>query len=316
MTRLAIASLSVALLACSADPERRPGGRGVGAQDRVSQAAVFVKCLTPPSESAALKARTSSMLEACHLTKFFSGVAAVKDVSFGVHPGQILGYLGPNGSGKTTTVNLLLGLLEPTEGSVLFHGRDIQEDLVGYRRHVGYVPEEPNLYSYLSGREYLELVGRLRGLTGPLLAKKIPTLLELFGLAQDMDKDIGSYSKGMKQKVLISAALLHDPELLIFDEPLSGLDATTALVFRSLVRTLADRGKTILYSSHALEVVEKLCSKVIVLYHGHVVAHDSVSRLRDLMARDSLEGVFAELVFREDPERIGRDIADAAALTR
>ena len=179
---------------------------------------------------------------------------------------------------------------------------------------MGYVPEEPNLYPYLSGREYLELVGRLRGLSAPLLAQKIPALLELFGLAHDMDMAIGSYSKGMKQKVLISAALLHDPELLIFDEPLSGLDVTTALVFRSLVRTLADRGKTILYSSHALEVVEKLCSKVIILYRGQVVAHDSVSRLRDLMALDSLEAVFAELVFREDPDRIAREIADVAAV--
>lgn len=254
------------------------------------------------------------LLEASHLTKFFSGIAAVKDVSFQVHPGQILGYLGPNGSGKTTTVNMLLGLLEPSRGSVLFHGNDIREDLVGYRRQVGYVPEEPNLYPYLSGQEYLELVGRLRGLTARLLARKIPTLLGLFGLVHDMDMAIGSYSKGMKQKVLISAALLHDPELLIFDEPLSGLDATTALVFRSLVTTLADRGKAILYSSHALEVVEKLCSKVIVLYRGQVVANDSVGRLRELMARDSLEEVFAELVFQEDPERIARDIADAAAL--
>ena len=255
------------------------------------------------------------MLEAHHFTKRFAAVAAVKDVSFDIRPGQILGYLGPNGSGKTTTVNMLLGLLEPSQGSVLFHGRDIQHDLVGYRRLVGYVPEEPNLYPYLSGREYLELVGRLRGLSAPLLAQKIPALLELFGLAHDMDMAIGSYSKGMKQKVLISAALLHDPELLIFDEPLSGLDVTTALVFRSLVRTLADRGKTILYSSHALEVVEKLCSKVIILYRGQVVAHDSVSRLRDLMALDSLEAVFAELVFREDPDRIAREIADVAAVT-
>lgn len=254
------------------------------------------------------------MLEASHLTKWFSGVAAVKDVSFEVHPGQILGYIGPNGSGKTTTANMLLGLLEPSKGSVLFDGRDIQQDLVGYRRHVGYVPEEANLYPFLSGREYLELVGRLRGLPTRLLAHKIPAFLELFDLAHDMDMAIASYSKGMKQKILISSALLHDPELIIFDEPLSGLDATTALVFRSLVRTLAERGKMILYSSHALNVVEKLCSRVIVLYRGKMVANDSVGRLRDLMARDSLEGVFAELVLQEDPERTARDIADVAAL--
>jgi ABC-2 type transport system ATP-binding protein len=128
-----------------------------------------------------------------------------------------------------------------------------------------------------------------------------------------MDMAIGSYSKGMKQTVLISAALLHDPELLIVDEPQSGLDVTTALVFRSLLRTLSERGKTILYSSHALEVVEKVCSKVIILYRGQVVADDSVGHLRDLMALDSLEAVFSDLVFREDPDLIARDIADVAA---
>jgi ABC-2 type transport system ATP-binding protein len=253
------------------------------------------------------------VLEVQHLTKFFSGVAAVKDVSFEVAAGQIVGYLGPNGSGKTTTVNMLLGLLEPSGGVVRYQGRDIQEDLVGYRRRVGYVPEEPHLYPYLSGREYLELVGRLRRLQPRSLAEKIPALMQLFGLANDMDMAIGSYSKGMKQKVLISASLLHDPELLIFDEPLSGLDVTTALVFRSLLRTLSERGKTILYSSHALEVVEKVCANVIILYRGQVVANDSVGRLRELMALDSLEAVFSELVFREDPDRIARDIADVAA---
>ena len=151
------------------------------------------------------------MLEVQHLTKFFSGVAAVKDVSFDVGAGQIVGYLGPNGSGKTTTVNMLLGLLEQSHGVVRFQGRDIQQDLVGYRRRVGHVPEEPHLYPYLSGREYLELVGRLRRLPSRSLAEKIPALLQLFGLAHDMDMAIWSYSKGMKQKMLISAALLHDP---------------------------------------------------------------------------------------------------------
>ncbi len=143
--------------------------------------------------------------------------------------------------------------------------------------------------------------------------RRIEGLLHLFGLGRDADQSIGSYSKGMRQKILISAALIHDPDLLIFDEPLSGLDVTAALVFRHLVRTLADRGKTILYSSHVLEVVEKLCSRVVVLHRGRVVADDSVEHLRELMARDSLEEVFAQLVVREDPERVARDIADLVA---
>lgn len=250
------------------------------------------------------------MLEARHLTKRYAGVPAVKDVSFRVEPGEVLGYLGPNGSGKSTTVNMMIGLVEPTSGEVFFEGRDIQEDLVGFRRRVGYVPEEPNLYPFLSGREYLQLVGRLRRLGAATIERRIDGLLRLLGLDHDGDQSLGSYSKGMRQKILISAALIHDPDVLIFDEPLSGLDVTAALVFKHLVRTLADRGKTILYSSHVLEVVEKLCSRVVVLTRGQVVADDSVERLRELMSRGTLEEVFAELVFREDPERVAREIAD------
>jgi len=249
------------------------------------------------------------MLEACGLTKRFPGVIAVKNVSFGVAPGEILGYLGPNGSGKTTTVNMLTGLLEPTTGHVQFKGQDIASDLVEFRRHIGYVPEEPHLYPFLSGREYLQLVGRLREMPERVLERKIGTMLDLFSLGHEADLGIGSYSKGMKQKILIIAALLHDPDVLIFDEPLSGLDVTAAMVFRHLVQRLAAAGKTILYSSHVLEVVEKLCSNVIVLYHGEVVAHDSVEHLRETLARGSLEEVFAQLVVREDPERVARDIA-------
>jgi ABC-2 type transport system ATP-binding protein len=254
------------------------------------------------------------MLEARALTKRFPGVIAVRNVSFTLRPTEILGYLGPNGSGKTTTVNMLTGLLEPTTGHVLFKGRDIASDLVEFRRHIGYVPEEPHLYPFLSGREYLQLVGRLREIPERVLERKIGAMLELFSLGHEAELGIGSYSKGMKQKILIIAALLHDPDILIFDEPLSGLDVAAAMTFRHLVQQLAAAGKTILYSSHVLEVVEKLCSKVIVLYHGQVVAHDSVEHLRDTLARDSLEEVFAQLVFREDPEQTARDIADVIAI--
>jgi ABC-2 type transport system ATP-binding protein len=254
------------------------------------------------------------MLEATHLVKRFFGVVAVNDVSFVVHPGEIVGYLGPNGSGKTMTARMLTGLLTPTSGIVSFHGRDISTDMVGYHRRLGYVPEEPHLYPFLSGREYLQLVGRLRELPAPLVEKKIDAFLELFGIRDAAEQSISAYSKGMRQKVLISAALLHDPDVLIFDEPESGLDVTAALVLRNLVRTLAGRGKAILYSSHIMEIVEKVCSKVIILHRGHVVADDSVEHLRDLKERSSLEQVFSELVLRTDPEGTAREIADVAAL--
>jgi len=254
------------------------------------------------------------MLEAQHLVKRFYGAAVVDDVSFALRAGEVTGYLGPNGSGKTTTVRMLTGLIEPTSGSVTFQGTPIGDDLIAFRRRLGYVPEEPHLYPFLSGREYLELVGRLRELPERLLSDRIPAMLASLGLGDAAGQSISSYSKGMKQKVLICAALLHDPDVVIFDEPESGLDVGTALVLRHLVRQLAARGKAILYSSHILESVEKVCGKVIVLHRGRVVADASVQHLRTVMARSSLEEVFSELVLNEDPERTAADLATLVSL--
>src|SRR5688572_30371178 len=164
------------------------------------------------------------MLDVRHLTKFYSAVAAIRDVSFSLEAGAILGLLGPNGSGKSTTVSILTGLRDPSAGEVWFQGVNIANRLPEYKARVGYVPEEAHLYSFLSGREHLQLVGRLRRIPDRLLATKISTLLDLFGLANAGDQPMSGYSKGMKQKILIIAALLHDPDLLILDEPESGLD--------------------------------------------------------------------------------------------
>jgi ABC-2 type transport system ATP-binding protein len=172
------------------------------------------------------------------------------------------------------------------------------------------VPEEPNLYPYLTGREYLQLVGRLRCLPAAPLEARIDQLLNLLSLHEHRYSPISSYSKGMKQKILISAALLHNPDLLVFDEPLSGLDVTTSLVFKNLLKALAREGKVILYSSHVLEVVEKVCTSVIILRRGCVVANDSVAHLRNLLALPSLEDVFSQLVQQEDTEKIAEDIVD------
>lgn len=253
-------------------------------------------------------------LRAHGLSKNYSGIRVVSSVDVTIRPGEIVGYLGPNGSGKTTTVRMLAGLLDPSSGHVEFDGRHVGDDVIAFRRVLGYVPEEPYLYPFLSGRDYLELIGRLRGMPEQLLARKIEGFLELFGLAHAADQSIASYSKGMRQKVVVSAALLHDPAVILFDEPETGLDVTAKLVLRHLVRTLAERGKAILYSSHVLEVVERVCSRVTVLHQGRVVADDSIARLRALMSQPSLEGVFSELVIEEDPARIARDLADLAAL--
>jgi ABC-2 type transport system ATP-binding protein len=253
-------------------------------------------------------------LAARHLSKRYSGQHVVHDVNLVVRPGEVVGYLGPNGSGKTTTARMLSGLLEPSGGMVEYDGQDIRHDLVAFRRRLGYVPEEPYLYPFLSGREYLELVGRLRQMPERLLARKIEGFLEQFNLSVAADQSIASYSKGMRQKIVISAALLHDPVVVIFDEPETGLDVTTTMMLRHLVRTLASRGKAILYSSHILEVVEKVCDRILVLQKGVVVADDSIANLRTLLSSSSLEGVFSQLVIRDDPEQLARDLADLSAL--
>src|SRR5262245_23372174 len=211
------------------------------------------------------------MLEARFLTKHYGSVRAVREVSFTIKPGEILGYLGANGAGKSTTIKMLTGLIEPSEGQILYNGRSIYEDLVAFQRRIGYVPEEAYLYPHLSGREYLQLVGRLRGMPHETLEPKMDELLRLFSLWDDRFTSLSSYSKGMRQKILLSAALLHNPEVLILDEPFSGLDVNSALMLRRLLAGLAQRKKTILYSSHVLEVVEKVCSKVLILQRGEVV---------------------------------------------
>ena len=250
------------------------------------------------------------MLEVCELSKRYASIPAVDNVSFKILPGQILGYLGPNGSGKSTTVKMLTGMLEPTKGTITFEGQSILKEPMAFKERLGYVPEEPQLYGHLTGREYLQLVGRLRGMAGPRLDERIDRFLELFGLYDYRFSVISAYSKGMRQKVLLIGALLHNPDVLILDEPFSGLDVTAALVFRSLLRELANERKMVLYSSHVLEVVEKVCNEVLILHKGKVVAHDSVERLRALMSRPSLESVFAELTSQEDTDAVARGVIE------
>lgn len=249
-------------------------------------------------------------LELRHVSKRFSGIPAVDDVSFLAHAGEITGYLGPNGSGKSTTMKMITGLLEATSGKILFDDEPIEKDLIAYKQRMGYVPEEPYLYSHLSGLEYLTMVGQLRDLPPKLTAGRIDGLLHLLSLHGDRHTSISSYSKGMRQKVLLSAALLHNPALLLLDEPFSGLDVGTGLVLRSLIQELAARGKVVLFSSHELETVERVCSHVVILHRGKIVADDSIERLRTLMAAPTLESIFQQLAVEQDTTAISRDIAD------
>ena len=254
------------------------------------------------------------MLQAMELTKRFGAREVLHQVSFTIERGEVMGYLGPNGAGKSTTVKILTGLLEPSAGRLFFEGRRIHQDLVEYKRRIGYVPEEALLYPYLTGLEYLQLIGRLRGIPEGMLKEKIDAFLQLFSLSTSRQLPLSSYSKGMRQKVLISAALLHDPDILIFDEPLSGLDVASALVAKNLIRALARDGKSILFCSHVLEVVEKICSRVIILHQGSIVANDSAERLRFLVQSASLEEAFSQLVLQEDTERIAEELVQAMKL--
>ncbi len=251
------------------------------------------------------------MLELQHLFKSYRGIPAVEDVSFKVAPGEIVGLLGPNGAGKSTAIKIVTGLLRPNHGRVLYKGRDVSEDMVAFRSRFGYVPEEAQLYTYMSGLEYLQLVGRLRGLDEALIEFKGTQLLKLLQLESWRHTTISAYSKGMRQRVLIAAALLHDPELLIFDEPLSGLDVVSARLFKDLLELLAAQGKAIVYISHVLEVVEKICHRVIVISKGRIVADAPPEELTKLMRLSTLERVFAQLVEQQDTQATAQEIVEA-----
>lgn len=250
------------------------------------------------------------MLELQNLTRSYRGIPAIENVSFRVGAGEIVGYLGPNGSGKSTTVKIITGMLQPNDGRVLFQGKNIRDDLASFRAKLGYVPEEAHVYSYLSGLEYLQLVGRLRGMGERSLEAKANKLLRLLALESWRHSPISSYSKGMKQRVLIAAALMHDPELLVFDEPLSGLDVLSSRLFKDLLQELAAQGKAILYISHVLEVVEQVCSRVIVIARGKILADAPPSELTSLMQLANLERVFAQLVQQQDTKVLARKLVE------
>lgn len=253
------------------------------------------------------------MLEAKNLCKFYGSVLAVENVTFTLEPGQVLGYLGPNGSGKSTTVKMLTGLLEPTYGDVTYNHQNIHKDLIAFRKILGYVPEEPNLYPHLSGEEYLDMVGTLRAMPSSRKRAKISSLLELFSLRPHRHVTLGSYSKGMRQKILLIAALMDNPDVLILDEPLSGLDVTSVLIVKSLIQALSAEGKAVFYCSHILEVVEKVCSHLIVLRKGHVLAHGPTSAVREKIGKSSLEDVFLDLVEDVDITQIVNEILGVVA---
>ena len=255
---------------------------------------------TRPLPQAVLASYSHSMIEVQQLVKTYKETEALRNVSFTVPAGQVCGYLGPNGAGKSTTVKILTGVLRPTSGVARVAGFDVVEESLEVKKRIGYVPETGTVYSTLSANEYLALVGALHDMESEEIAERSAQMLELFQLKDAADRRLDTLSKGMRQKVVISAALLHDPEVVLFDEPLSGLDANTAWLIKDIVRGLADRGKTILYCSHILDVVERLCERVIILDRGEIVADGMTTELLSSSKRATLETLFRSLTASED----------------
>jgi ABC-2 type transport system ATP-binding protein len=250
------------------------------------------------------------MLELRHVSKRFGAALVVDDVSFVARAGEVTGYLGPNGSGKSTTMKMIIGLIDSTSGDIRFEGASVRRDLLTWKTRFGYVPEEPHLYGHLSALEYLVMVGQLRDLPARKTADRIDGLLHLLSLHADRQAPLSTYSKGMRQKVLLAAALLHNPELLLLDEPFSGLDVSSALMLRGVIQELARRGKVVVLSSHELDTVERVSSRVVILHRGKVVADDSIERLRTLMALPTLEAIFAQLAVDADISAVSRQMVD------
>lgn len=236
----------------------------------------------------------------------FGSKEVLKGINLDVYPGQIIGYIGPNGAGKSTTIKIMLGLLEGYTGSVNILGQDISDGDIEYKKKIGYVPELGDIYDNLTAAEYITFIGGLYGLTYDTSYEKGRSLMKLFGIDEAYENRISSYSKGMKQKVLIISSLLHNPEILFLDEPLSGLDANSVMVFKELLSSLASHGKTIFYSSHIMDVVEKISSRIILLNDGQIKADGSFEELKEKSHEGSLEDIFNDLTgFTEH-----KDIAD------
>jgi ABC-2 type transport system ATP-binding protein len=238
------------------------------------------------------------------LTKVYDSIAAVDHIDLVIPSGQLIGYLGPNGAGKSTTVKMLTGMIAPTSGRAEIYGLDVQRQSLEVKRLIGYVPESGAVYETLTGREYLELVGRLYGLDDALIRDRIGKFSDFFELGRDTveRKALATYSKGMRQKIVISAALIHNPRVIFFDEPLNGLDASTQLMFKTLIKSLAAEGKTILYCSHILDVVERTCDRIVIIDHGRVVADGTLAELQATSGEGSLERIFNKLTAHTDLE--------------
>lgn len=248
----------------------------------------------------AMDSPPDTMIDIRDLFFSYQSLEALHGITFHVRRGELVGLLGPNGAGKSTTLKILAGILPTNSGKVRIAGYPLPEQHLEAKKIIGYLPEAPLVYECLSGTEFLEFLGRLQGLEEKILQDRIRVLLEAFELSNVRVPRISAYSKGMRQKILLSAALLHNPDVLLLDEPLSGLDVETSILIKDLLSALSAQGKTILYSSHVLDVVEKVCHRILVIDHGSLIADAPLDELKSRTSEKSLEDIFRILTHAED----------------
>ena len=254
------------------------------------------------------------MIHTENLSRAFGEKLALSELNLHVEPGEILGFLGPNGAGKSTTVKILTGMIRPTRGRASVAGFDVVEQPLEVKRRIGYVPETAALYDGLTAAEYLDLISSLHHLDRSTADTRSNELLELFGLEADKHQRMREFSKGMRQKVLIASALLHRPEVLFLDEPLDGLDANAALVVKEVLKRLAAQGRTILFCSHILDVVERMCTRIVIINEGRQIADGTAEQIRERTSTRSLEEAFSQLTGVRDVARLASEFI--AALER
>jgi len=251
------------------------------------------------------------MIQVEGLYKSYDKTIAVDDLSFEVHPGEILGFLGPNGAGKSTTVKMIAGLIRPDAGRIRVHGFDVVQQPIEVKKRLGYVPEMPALYDSLTANEYLELIACLHHIELKAASARKHELLDLFGLSAAADSRLNEFSKGMKQKVVLAAALIHKPDALILDEPLDGLDANTAMVVKELLKRMAEQGKAVMFSSHILDVVERMCTRLVIINHGRHCASGTAAEIRASQQSATLEEAFSRLTGVRDVGAVTADFLSA-----
>lgn len=237
-----------------------------------------------------------------HLKKKYSGKYVLNGINMTIEPGQILGYIGPNGAGKSTTIKIITGIIDDFEGEVTVLGMNVKKDPIEVKRHIGYIPEQAALYEVLTPIEYLRFVGKLYELSDATIRNKSEELLRLFSLADKADVRMNTFSKGMKQKILLISGLLHNPQIIFLDEPLSGLDANAVILVKEILHQLKQDGKTIFYSSHIMDVVEKISDRIILIDKGEIIADGSFETLKQNAHQGSLENIFKTLTASDTEE--------------